>query len=81
MHAYHRPHSDAGADDGCATGGLLDGKGEIACAWSGAAFCVVFGIGFLVLARFVPPPSPALDAAAIAALYADHRQSPWASSA
>lgn len=38
------------------------------CAWGGP-FCAAFlGIG-LLLAGFVPPPSPGLDAAAIAAIY------------
>ncbi len=51
----------------------LERKSAVACAWSGAAFCVLFGVGFVLFARFLPPPSPALDAAQVAAMYADNR--------
>jgi hypothetical protein len=48
-------------------------KSAVACAWSGAAFCVVFGIGFVLCAHFLPPPSPNMDADRVAAMYADNR--------
>lgn len=51
----------------------MERKSEILCAWSGAAFCVVFGIGFALIAQFLPPPSPNLDAVAVAALYEEKR--------
>lgn len=39
-------------------------------AWGGIVFVVLFGIGWALLAQFVPPPpSPALDARAIADFY------------
>ncbi len=43
---------------------------ERVCVWSGIAFLVPFFIGLLFLAGFVPPPSAALDAKAIADVYA-----------
>lgn len=52
---------------------MMEKRSEILCVWSGAAFCVVFGIGFALIAQFVPPPSPALDAVAVAALYEEKR--------
>jgi hypothetical protein len=44
---------------------------ELWCAWSGVPFVVLFFVGLLVLAGFVPPPSPALTAPEIAAVYRD----------
>lgn len=41
------------------------------CAWGGVFCAVVFGIG-LLLAGFVPPPSPSLTTAEIAALYREN---------
>jgi hypothetical protein len=49
--------------------------GERICAWGGIAFSVVFFLGFMVIARFIPPLSPADSAAAIAAIYREHTQS------
>lgn len=51
----------------------MEHRSEVLCVWSGAAFCLLFGIGFTLVAQFVPPPSPALDAAAVAAMYEDKR--------
>ncbi len=45
------------------------------CAWSGPMFMVVFGVGFWWIAGFVPPPSPSLSAADVAALYQQHTTS------
>ena len=36
------------------------------CAWSGVAMLVIMGVGFMLLAGFVPPPSPQLTADEIA---------------
>ena len=43
-----------------------------ACAWCGPLMTVVFFVGFIPLARFLPPPSPSASAAQIARMYADH---------
>lgn len=51
----------------------MENRSEVLCVWSGAVFCVLFGIGFALVAPFLPPPSPSLDAAAVAALYDEHR--------
>lgn len=40
------------------------------CAWSGLAFAGFTLVGIIFLAKFFPPPSPALSAEAVAALYA-----------
>ena len=42
------------------------------CAWCGPAFTVLFAVGFWPVAGLVPPPSPALGSAAIAAFYSGH---------
>jgi hypothetical protein len=39
---------------------------QMVAAWCGIVFMVTFGIGFWLLAGFIPPPSPADSAAAIA---------------
>jgi hypothetical protein len=44
-----------------------------ACAWSGVGFVVLFLLGFWVIGGFVPPPSPALSAHQIAALFRENR--------
>jgi hypothetical protein len=43
--------------------------------WSGPVLVVLFSAGLIPLARFFPPPSPAADAASVAALYRDHATS------
>lgn len=40
--------------------------------WSGPAYLLTFGAGWLVLARFVPPVPPSNGAAEVAARYADN---------
>jgi hypothetical protein len=42
-----------------------------AMAWCGVAFCVVYGTGILI-AGFIPPPSPDDNAAEISAFFADN---------
>jgi hypothetical protein len=42
---------------------------QLCCAWSGIPFVLLFACGFVVLARFVPPPAPTLGAGEIVALY------------
>lgn len=44
-----------------------------ACTYGGLVFVVLFGIGWALIAGFVPPPPPTTPAADIAAFYADHR--------
>lgn len=44
-----------------------------ACVWLGPIFTVLFGIGWMALARWVQPPSPNLSADAIADVFASHR--------
>jgi hypothetical protein len=42
------------------------------CAWCGPLMTVVFFIGFIPLAHFLPPPSPEAGAAEIAQMYRDN---------
>ena len=42
-------------------------------AWCGPIFCILFGLGWMVLARWVQPPSPNLSAASISDVFASHR--------
>src|SRR6059058_5068760 len=42
------------------------------CAWCGPVMTVVFFIGFIPLARFIPPLPPTADAATVAAMYRDN---------
>jgi hypothetical protein len=44
-------------------------RSQLACAYSCYAFIVIFTIGFLALADFVPPPHPTASAASIAHLF------------
>ena len=39
------------------------------CVWSGPAFLGTFGVGFVGLAQFLPPPGPSLTAERVAELY------------
>lgn len=41
------------------------------CTWCGPVFALLFAIGFVLLAGFLPPPSPNDSASEIAALYQD----------
>jgi len=45
---------------------------HLACIWSALVFVVLFGVGLIPLAHFVPPPSPTETADQIAALYRSH---------
>ena len=45
------------------------------CAWSGPVFAGMFLIAFVFLAGFLPPPSPTLDANAVAELYRENSTS------
>jgi hypothetical protein len=41
--------------------------------WAGPALAVTFGVGFVLLAGFFPPPAPSADSATIARLYSEHQ--------
>lgn len=42
------------------------------CVWSGPAFIVTMAVGFVLVARFIPPPAPGDTASATASLLLDH---------
>jgi hypothetical protein len=48
---------------------------ELFCAWGGIVFSVLFFIGFVGIARFFPPLSPADTAEQTAAIYREHTNS------
>jgi hypothetical protein len=45
---------------------------ELACAWGGVVFAVLFGIGFVGIAHFVPPLHPSDTAVQTAALFREN---------
>jgi hypothetical protein len=45
---------------------------QLMCAWLGPVFVVLFFVGLVPLAGFVPPPSPTASSATIASMYRDH---------
>ena len=47
-------------------------RNQTLCAWSGLVFLALFGLGLLVIARFIPPTDPAATADQVAALYREH---------
>lgn len=48
-------------------------KTQRAAVWSAPVMLVMFAVGFLVFARFVPPPSPAISAEAMANIFRSRR--------
>jgi len=50
----------------------MNARTQRVCAWCGPALAVLFFIGFGLIARFLPPPSPALSAAGIANFYREN---------
>jgi membrane protein YdbS with pleckstrin-like domain len=48
-------------------------RAERLCIWSIVPFVVVYLVGFVGFAHFIPPPSPAISSAAVVALYAGNR--------
>lgn len=47
----------------------MNTRSQLLCAWCGVVFLVLFTIGWALLARFLPPPSPGLGADEVAAIY------------
>lgn len=44
-------------------------RSEVLCTWGGIAFSVLFFVGFVIFARFLPPPSPDDTALQTATMY------------
>lgn len=51
----------------------MNTKTQRLCAWSTPVFLALFLIGILILARFVPPPSPSLAADELARIFNENR--------
>jgi hypothetical protein len=47
----------------------MNARTQRLCVWSGVVFALLFFLGFGVIARFIPPPSPGESAAVVAAMY------------
>jgi hypothetical protein len=45
---------------------------QLACAWAGSVFFVLYLIAFAGFARFIPPPAPSWSADRIAEIFTDH---------
>jgi hypothetical protein len=54
-------------------GATLHFRAQRWCVWSIVPFVVIYLIGFVGFAHFVPPPSPTMSAAGVAALFAHNR--------
>jgi hypothetical protein len=53
----------------------MNPRAQRLCAWCGPLWIVVFFVGFWVIARFIPPPSPADSAAQVATFFRDNANS------
>jgi hypothetical protein len=53
----------------------MNARSQRLCAWCGPVLAVVFFVGFWVIARFIPPPSPAESAVRVAARFREHANS------
>lgn len=51
----------------------MNARVQSLCLWSGYAFFVLYLVGILLVAQFIPPPAPSWDGATIAAFFAEHR--------
>jgi len=49
--------------------GRMEKISQLFCAWSGIVFVVLYLIGFVPLAHFIPAPSPSLTAEEVASIY------------
>jgi hypothetical protein len=47
----------------------INARRQLVCLWCGPVATVLFGVGFCLLARLLPPPSPADSAEAVVAFY------------
>jgi hypothetical protein len=50
----------------------MNARSQRICAWAGPVCAVTWAAGFFLLAGFIPPPSPSLDAHQIATMFAEH---------
>lgn len=51
----------------------MNQRSQLLSAWSGALFCVLFGVGMVVLAGFLPPPKASDTAQEVVELYTEHK--------
>jgi len=50
----------------------MNRRSQLICAWCGPVFCLVFGIGMVPLAGFIPPPTAHDTPAQVVELYTQH---------
>ena len=53
----------------------MTARNQLICLWSGYAFFVLYLLGIVVVAGFIPPPAPSLSGEAVAAFF---DSTPWA---
>jgi hypothetical protein len=60
------------SDTGKAMEAQMNRTAQLLCAWSGPVLVVLFTIGFVLLAGFIPPPSPTDSPQEITAMYREN---------
>ena len=50
-------------------------RNQLVCLWSGYAFFIVYLLGIVFVAGFIPPPAPGLSGEAVAAFFAQRHGS------
>jgi hypothetical protein len=53
----------------------MNARQQLFCAWSIIPFVLVYILGFMVIARFVPPQAPGMTPAELVSFYNQHRMS------
>jgi len=52
----------------------MNAKNQMICIWSGYAFFVLYLLGIVVVAGFIPPPAPSLSGQAVAAFFSQRHE-------
>lgn len=50
----------------------MNRRSQLLCVWSGPLFCVMFGVGMVLLAQFLPPPAANDSVEEVVELYSEH---------
>ncbi|MGY4103733.1 hypothetical protein ACW2Q0_29855 [Nocardia sp. R16R-3T] len=52
----------------------MSARNRLICLWSGYAFFILYLLGIVVVAGFIPPPAPSLSGDAVAAFFDQHHE-------